>query len=204
MANQITTRLVYAVSDTNNGVLNDSVLTQQINESAVSTSVSKITLPGTSFIVEMGDLLEASEVAIIDGLVAAHVGADFDVLPISEQSNNETSDDTGDEVVKVSLFTGILAEGSYNISWHMEHATTIITGTTGSRAALYARKNSRDFIEYSQDANGENQFKLFSSSVILSANPGDSYEFELRHERIGASGNASRAQRARLHFNQIG
>ncbi|MBN2256684.1 MAG: hypothetical protein JW704_02520 [Anaerolineaceae bacterium] len=203
MSATVTTTLVYPKSDTATGSVNDYILKQELEDVGLSVGVQEVTSIGTDVrIVLSGNASEADKTAV-DAVIAAHQGDAFQEPPMKVYAETLTSDDSGDEIEKADLEVGPLAAGNYIVGWYMEHATTTTTGTSGSRAILDISKNGGAAVERAQDSNGENQFKSFSGSLALKVLDGESYSFTLLHERIGASGNASRVQRARITLVRV-
>jgi len=142
--------------------------------------------------------------SVLDSVVAVHTGEGFFKVPVLENVEADSSDDSGSTIDKVTLTTSMLAEGTYFLSFSMEHSTTSVTGTSGSRALFEVTKNGGSATERNQDNNSENVWKLFAAGYAFEVDAGDYYTFKLQHKRIGTSGNPSKVQRARITLAKLG
>lgn len=197
----------YDMTDFPNDKINSAILTAEVEASSIS-------IPLESISVEEGEPDQVTfnftgsfgggDEAALDAVVAAHQGDDFTTFPAKVTVEAESSDDSGSEIVKASL-TGILpSPGTYILMWYMEIGVTTTTGSTGVRGKLNVTKNSGSKIERAISHGGESQYKDMSGTFPFIAEAGDTYDFELTYERIGTSGNAAKAQRARIAVVRIG
>lgn len=143
-----------------------------------------------------GDPTSGDE-TLFDGAIAAHDSSDFTAPPFLDVSESESSDDSGVPIVKVHLDDIMPMPGDYTLYWYMEIMTTTTTGSSGARGILNVTKNGSK-VERARHHNSENQERNMSGAFPFTVTAGEVYSFELTFERIGASGNAARAQRARL------
>lgn len=204
------TSATYAITEFPNSKINAAVLANQVKASSISVNFLSI---GTEVIEDVeqvtfyfdGDLL-AGDIIILDNIVDNHLGTDFTVFPQKDVSEGESSDDSGNEVVKVALQNLLPAQGTYLLMWYQEISTTTTTGNSGARGILKVKKNSV-ITERGLTHNGEHLYRNMSGSFIFTINPedvGGIYSFALYYRRIGVSGNAAKSQRGRIAVARIG
>jgi len=197
------TTLTYPLTDftTSSGVVNKAVLQQEMVDAGLSAT--HVATTDTECIITFSVLLDQADVLNADSVVAAHAGTGFGSTIQREIDESEDSDDTGAEVVKVTLNTGVMPAGNYSLDWYMELALTTSTGGSGSRGYLYVTKNGGTRTERARMVSGDNQWRNMSGGIPQVVNDGDQYVFELAFERIGSSGNAARARRARIGWSRL-
>ena len=180
------------------GKVNGLTLKRAMSEAGLSVVCTGIGPFDTGCSVETDGDPTAGDLTLMSGVVAAHTGEWFAPAYKLEVSEGEEDDDTGDEIVKVTLTTGLMQAGVYQIGWYMELAQTTQSTTSGARGRLMVKKNGGSAVERSQQNVDINQWQIMSGSLSIDAEDGDEYTFELTYERIGASGNAARARFARI------
>lgn len=205
MAATAYTQLSYPIADFTNGSfsgeVNDDILKQELITAGLpATSVSS---SGTVTNMFFDGYLSPTDISTADTVVSNHTGSVFSPILIKETDLAEESDDTGNEITKLTLDTGPQQAGTYLIGWRMEMAITSTSTTTACRAHLNVQKNGGSVNEQAQDNWGETVWSGFSGSLAVDVEDGDQFEFSLTYERIGDSGNAARAQRARMTWVKI-
>lgn len=154
----------------------------------------------TDAIVAYSAVLDPSQESTAASVVTTHSGTAFASTIQRVVAEPAASDDSGSEVVRLTLDTGPLPAGDYVLSWYLELATTTTTGTTEARGLLYATKNAGARTERGQANRERASWFPMSGSMPAVIVDGDRYVFELAYQRIGDSGNAARVQRARLSW----
>jgi hypothetical protein len=207
MAGSTTTTREYPFSDTPNTKVNVSILQAEavaagpygggaISEVAVATQ-------GTDVYLTFDGLLEAADETTLDGVIAAHQGEDFSLLPETEFSETESTDDSGAEQTKLTLSSGPLPEGSYILSWYCEIKTAGEVAGTAAQARLFVDKNGGGEVERGEKSWQYPQYNQFSGSMPFSAKAGDTYDLRIAYERIGGTSNPVSIQRARLGIARL-
>lgn len=207
MAATVTSTFIYPLVDftsLSGNPVNKAVLAQEIADDATITLTPQVTAQGTDIRIDLAGNATAAMKTQLDVLVAAHTGGNFSAVPQTEFSEANASDDTGGEVEKSSLTTGILPAGAYLIGWYMEVKTTDLTGTPGAVAVLNVAKNGGSSAQRGMHTNNMDEWQSFSGSIATTFADGDNYEFQLAYQRTGASGNAAMVRRARLTVVRIG
>lgn len=197
----------YYMSDFPNNKMNTAILTAEVEDSTISLTLESINLEeGEPHQVtfEFTGTFGAGDESALDAVVAAHQGDDFTTMPAKVTVEAESSDDSGSETVKASLPGVLPSPGTYLLMWYMEIGVTTTTGSTGVRGKLNVTKNGGSAIERAISHGGESQYSDMSGTFPFTAEAGDTYDFELTYERIGTSGNAAKAQRARIAVVRIG
>lgn len=198
MAATKTTTLYYPITDTANDQVNTAVLKQQLVNAALSVTVGNVWLSGANVFIELLGLATSGDITAVDGVIAAHQGDSFATIPIYVSSEAESNDDTGSEIQKLELVSGVLPAGSYVLGWHIEHRMTSVTSTSICKAFLTMAKNGAAEGEISQNHNDLIVNTNFGSAFPFQVLDGETYTFRLKYQRVGASGNAARCRRARM------
>ena len=204
MAATVVTTLTFPKSDTVNNKVNSSILKQELDDARLSILVESVSLVGTSVKIGLTGTATTDDETKITAVISAHAGEDFASVPQVAADEALVSDDTGTVIQKLQLSTGALPAGTYLISWYMEIAIT--SETTGSYACgtLTVQTNSGVGVERAQHNNTEVAWKAMSGAISVTAVAGDDYVVALHYARTGLTGNAARAQRARINVVRIG
>ena len=88
------TTYTYAVTDFLNDKVQTDRLTQEINSSAIVTTLESIGLDDVECRVQFQDVLSGGDETILDGLVAAHTGAPPTIVNVSTQTQQDVIDPT--------------------------------------------------------------------------------------------------------------
>lgn len=139
----------------------------------------------------------------VDAAVAAHVGGQFASVPQTAFAEGETSDDSGDEVTRLTLSTGLLTDGTYLFAWYCEIKTDAEVANTAANAKLYVDKNGGGEVERGEKTWQFPAYNQFSGSFPLAVADGDSYDLRLAFDRLGPSSNPVYIQRARLAVTKL-
>lgn len=207
MAATIYTQLTIPLTDFTSlggNSVNANILKQEFEDAGLTVTVQGVSVSASVVNAQFAGDPTSGDLSAIDAVIAAHTGGDFAATLQRAISEAADSDDTGDEIEKVSLDTGALPAGIYLLGWYLELATTTTTGTSGARGRLQVTKNGGTQTERAQSNAENDQWDPMSGSLSEEVVDGDSYEFALTFERIGVSGNAARAQRGRLTWTRIG
>jgi hypothetical protein len=197
----MTNPIIKQFTDFPNEKYNSSVLTREINDAITSAELLYIQQNSD---VELHfdtdpSVLDEGE---IDNIVSNHDGADYSVPPWVHISEAETSDDSGDEVVRVHLDDIMPSPGDYILFAYQELATTATDGTHIAKGRLHVTKNGVK-VERAEAHNDQNLFQPMSVAFPFNVLAGDVFSFELTFERQGAgTGNPARVQRARLSMKK--
>jgi len=184
---------------TSSGQVNSALLKRELNEAGLSVLATRIACRETDCLVETDTDPTVGDETIMDGVVTAHTGEGWAPTFQHEELEAEASDDTGDEIVRETLSTGIMPEGTYLITFGMELQTTNPgAGVTAARGYFRVSKNGSGLVEKGQHNNGDDQWKKFSESYSVDVVDGDQFTFQLSYVRVGTSGNAARARFARI------
>jgi hypothetical protein len=194
----------YDITDFPNDKIDGATLTLEVENVGLSVALIGINTNGSDVIFEFDSEPTSGDETLLNTVVAAHTGEGFFKIPVLENVESDSDDDSGNTIDKVTLETTMLNAGIYFLSFSMEHSTTTVTGTSGSRALFEVAKNGNTPVERNQDNNSENVWKLFSAGYTFEVDAGDEYIFKLQHKRIGTSGNASKVRRARITLTRIG
>jgi hypothetical protein len=201
MANTKTSR-TYAQSEfTSATTVNVTVFAQELaDDSSVVQKPSNVYKSGTSVIVDWdGVTVTQATIDAVDADVAAHTGGSFASLPVTEVSESESSDDSGDEQTKLTLDTGLLPAGKYLLGWYCEIKTTSDLANSGVVARLYADVNGGGETERGTKTWNLPAYNDFSGSFPIEVDAGEQYELRLAYERLGASSNEVFIRRARMY-----
>ena len=199
----------YQLSDFPNNECNAAILNQQIkNDATVTTDPASVNRSGSTVAIAFNSLITAAEEAQLDVLVAAHQGNAFQQLPIAQYSEAQSSDDTGDEVTKLSVLTDPLPAGVYFVSWSQELAVTADNaGATKCVGRLMVTKNGGTAVERAsesgQGAGPDDDWEGMGASLALTIYDGETYQFDLTFQRVGTSGNAALARRSRITLAKL-
>jgi len=205
MASSITTNIVYPEADfVAATAINADILAQEIDDDGAITAVpDSVTYADGLVGIAFTELLDATQKAALDALVAAHVGGAFASVPITAFANAESSDDSGSEVSKASISTGKLPAGTYLFSWYMEIAATTVDASPVAAGRLNVAIDGGASAEQASDVTGEGDYQSFSGSLPRAVLDGQSFDLDLTFQRIGSAGNAARARRARLAVTKV-
>jgi hypothetical protein len=196
----------YAESEfTSATTVNVGIFQQELEDDAsVTEKPSAVYKAGTSVIVEWSvDNVSSGTFSAVDAAVAAHVGGAYASIPITEISEGESSDNSGDEQTKLTLDTGLLPAGNYLLGWYCELKTAGEVAATAAQVRLYADKNGGGEVERGLCTWQHSQYHDFGGSFPFVAKDGDRYELRLAYERLGASSNEVSIQRARMYCVQL-
>ena len=194
----------YDITDFPNNKIDGATLTLEVEAAGLSVNLLSINTSDSDVIFEFDDEPTSGDDTLLDSVVANHTGEEFFQVPVLENVEADSDDDSGNTIDKATLTTTYLQEGTYFLSFSMEHSTTIVTGASGSRALFEVTKNGGTPTERNQDNNSENVWKLFAAGYAFEVDVGDYYTFKLQHKRIGTMGNASKVRRARITLAKIG
>lgn len=204
MSATISTIFRYPVFDTANHGFNYTIFMAQLAAKNLSIPINYVDrVENDDIRIVLIGLATSEDKTKIDAAIATHSGVDFVALPVSVAALAETNDnDSGIEQEKLALQVGPLENKEYLFSWSMEGAVTtnVYPPVTGCRMRLYSSKNGNPFIEQSVSNTASNQWLSWGACIPIAASAGDTFSFKLTYQRIGSSGNAARAQRARLIF----
>lgn len=190
---------------TSSGEINSLTLKREMNAAGISVVCTGVGPFDTGCSVETDGDPTAGDLTLMAAVVAAHTGEWFAAELQKVASESEDPDDTGDEVLKVSLSTGILQKGTYLITYSMEVCLTSDGGTTtGARALFKVNTNGGGYVERGQHNNSKAFWQKFAEPYMIDCEDGDSFVFGLLFARIGTSGNAARARFARIGIRKIG
>jgi len=139
----------------------------------------------------------------VDDAVADHVGGSFQATPQTAVMEAETSDDTGDEVTRLTLDTGLLTDGMYDVAWYCEIKTDDEVASSAAQARLYVDKNGGGEVERGTHTWQFPQYSSFSGSFPVTVSDGDEYSLRIAFERLGAASNPAFIQRARLAVTKL-
>jgi hypothetical protein len=192
MANTITTR-AYAKSEFTaaSGNPNVDIFAEEVAEASLSLQPYAVHASGGDIVLEWSDLPVAADFTAIDALVAAHTGGVFASEKQSAIAEGEDTNATTTESIRVSLDAGQLPPGDYLLSWSCELGLVADTNNAGAQANFYVIKNGGSAVERGQATVGESSiYDTRGSVAVLTVKAGESYSFELRYRRIGATSTA--------------
>lgn len=127
-------------NDTANGVVNSTLLTQEIEDDAtITTALDYINTDGNQLDVYFVSVLSGPEITALDALVSAHTGVDVSLsFRFKEENGAQTTTlETFQNAITLTPTTG-LAQGPYKLSWTCELRVTP-TGPKDSRVHVRFR-----------------------------------------------------------------
>lgn len=209
MAATIVSSFTYPLTDFTSlggNSVNPNILKQEIEDDATITlTVSSVTKVGSTVKIDLEGNATAAMKTALDSVVAAHEGGNFAVFPQKVSDEDAESDDTGSEVQKASLSTGLMPAGDYRIGWYMEVETTSeSSGATQAQGHFNVSKNGGSSSERGQTNAEHPRWVSMGGTYEGTFVDGDELDLELTYQRVGTSGNAARAQRARITVTRVG
>jgi len=204
MGNTATTR-TYAkaefTSTTPPGNPNEDIFATEVAGEALSAQPDQVYAAGTDIVVQWTSALPvAADITALDALVAAHTGGAFASNTQQSIVEAETSDDTGDPVVRNTLTTGQLPGGDYVLAWYAEGKVDAVVAGTGVAIRFYMTKNGGSREERGSYSGDLNQYNPFSGTAVINVDAGDEYVFETEFEKLGATSNPAYIQRCRTYL----
>jgi hypothetical protein len=187
----------FEITDFPNDKYNAAVLTREIGDQISSADLLAITQNSSVQFLFTTDI-SAGDETILDDIVSNHDGADFTSEPYEDISEQESNDDSGNEIVTVHIDDIMPYPGEYTVFAYQELATTTNDGTHISKGRMHVTKNGNK-IERAEAHNDQNLFQPMCLVFPFSVQAGDVFTFEMTFERMGAdTGNPARVQRSRL------
>jgi hypothetical protein len=205
MATTQTSR-IYALDEfVSASVVNTTIFAQELEDdenvvqkpSGVSRTATSVTVAWSGVFVTSGTL------GAVDNDVVAHQGGSWASLPVTEVSESESSDDSGNEQTKLTLDTGLLPAGQYLLGWYCEIKTASEVTNTAAIAKLYVTKNGGAEVERGENVWPYPQYNDFGGGFPVTVTDGESYTMRLAYERLGASSNPVTIQRARMYCARL-
>jgi hypothetical protein len=200
MAHTIRVDCTYPFTDFPNGKVNTAILAAEIAASspAISQPCSGVSVSGTSCTAVFPELLVAADITQLDALVAAHQGADFQSAFQRAMSEAEATNDTTSDVDKVTLATGALPSGYYDVTWYAEVCASSSVANTGASVGFMAAKNGGATTEIGRTANDLTTYISFAGGYSAQLAAGESLTLAIVFKRLGASSNPAKVRRARI------
>lgn len=193
-------QLSYPLADfvASGGVVNPVVLQQEMVDAGLSVEVNSVSVSDTLANLFFLGMILAADVLLVDAVVAAHTGSAFQPRHQKATSEAASSQDTTTDTEKVSLSTGVLAAGSYVVSWYAEISVTSVVANTGVSAGFVATKNGGADVEAGRSVNDLTVYCSFSGSYQFDVLDGEHFTFTVVFKRLGASSNPAKIRRARI------
>lgn len=206
MSATASTNLIYPLTDfvASAGTINTLVLKQELINAGLSVTVGGVSPNSTTCTIVLLGTPTATDITKINAVVAAHTGTAFSPTLKTVYAEAVQSDDSGNEVVLATLTTGVMPAGVYLSSWYVELATASYSTTTGSCGRVKYNLSGSGDVEGAITTVGSPAFTSFSGALAVVMKDGDTYVNKLTLQRVGTSGNAAKAQRARMTWVKIG
>jgi len=192
-------RRTYSISDTLNSSLNAEVLVQELLDAGVS-SASAASQEGTTFWVDFTDNLTDAQEVTIDGVVAAHAGTAFSIVPQRVSMTGTVTVPDGTDTECISLSSGPLPAGDYDIDWYLEHKQD---ASAGSKVIMWLAKNNGSLSNRAGDFTPNTDYDSFAGKFPYTLKDGESLQARLTVRRTSGTGNAV-AQRGRIFLSRAG
>lgn len=194
----------YDFADTADGLLNSSLLQQQIIDSSIDTGVNPlIGINGDdtalTFVVMFTDPLSGADETVLDGVVAAHEGTPFVEKTQSVESVGQS--DTGLNTLqdKINQTSGPLSPGKYLLTCYCELKTdgTANAGVEGqvSIAGAVISEDNWDLAQW-------HAYQCSGVFEVTAVQAGLKPVFMLQYRRIGAAATVS-IRRARASLSPL-
>lgn len=201
MAQSTQTSRIYSFSDFTSVASNDDINTGILNQTLQSDGYviekpTSVFRSGTSVTIQWTEIVSAETFTAVDDVVAAHIGGSYSEIPITETSEEESSDDTGYEITKISLSTGLLPAGNYLAIWYCEAKTENANGLV--KSSLYTVKNEEAEVENGASISSSLEYVPFSGSFPIIADDGDTYTIRIAYSKADEIINTVYIKRARL------
>jgi hypothetical protein len=199
------TTVTYGLSEfTSATTVNATIFAQELQDDGyVAEKPDSVYRSGSSVVLEWSVFVTQATLDAVDNAVTAHVGGDFASVPITAISEGQSTDNSGDEITKLTLNSGLLPAGQYLLGWYCESKTDAEVSNSGVATRLYVAKNGGSEVERGENTWPYPQYNDFSGSFPFTVEDGETYTLRLAYERVGAS-NPVTIQRARLYIVRVG
>lgn len=190
---------------TASGSPNTSIFATEVSALALSVQPDSVTQSGTTVVLQWASALPtAADMTLIDAAVADHPGDAFGDELQSAVVEAEDTNDTTTESVRVTLDTGKLPAGDYQVAWSAEIAVDAVVAGTGAQVNFYVTKNAGSRTERGSSANGEQLYITNGSVAYLEGVvDGDEFLLEIGYKKVGAPANTAKIQRARIYLKPV-
>jgi len=183
---------------------NVEIFAAEVGELALSAQPTTVSRAGTSVSLTWNGLPTAADLALIDAAVVAHTGGAFAPDLQSAVVEAAGTNATTTEDVRVTLTTGKLPAGAYQVVWSAEIAVDAVVANTGCQLNFYIQKNGGARVERGQGVVSAQLFDTRAAVAYLEGvEAGDNYTFELGYKKVGASANIAKIQSARLYLKPL-
>ena len=189
---------------TASGSPNVSIFSNEVAALALSEQPDSVAPDGTSVVLQWNALPTAADLALIDTAVAAHSGDAFsEELQSATEEAEATTTDTA-ETVRVSLATGKLPAGDYQIVWSCELSVEAVVANTGAQANLYFTKNGGSRVPVGQGINDQAVYDTRGAMAYLEdVKAGDEYLLELGYRKVGVAAQTAKIKSARVYLKPL-
>jgi hypothetical protein len=205
---QTTTQRLYALTEFTSSTpanVNAAIFKQELfDDAGVVEKPLTVARTGSNVLVEWSGVTVAqATLDAVDAAVAAHVGGQFQATPQTAFAEAEDSDDTGDEKTRLTLSTGLLTDGTYEVYWYCEVKVDAEVANSAVEARLFVDKNGGGEVERGSQAWPFPQYGVFSGSFPVVVADGDDYDLRIAYERLGPTSNPAFIRRARLAVTKL-
>lgn len=176
-----------------NQAVQPDVLTAEIQESSIVTSLVGVSVLIDDVDITFSDALSVPDKATLDAIVAAHQGEEF--APPVQRANSEgvSTNNTTSYQQKLALNSGPLPQGDYLITWYCEMSIdTLLEGTAVFAQIVY------NGVERGFSSSDRTTYVSFSGSATVAVNSGDAPTLAINFRRAGGPLNTARVRRARI------
>jgi len=179
------TKYTYSISgDFPNQKVNSTILTKEIEGSAIVTALDYIFTSGDECDIWFDDALSGGDQTILDGLVAAHQGTDTTDAPQTVTSEEESISTTTEYRDKINSTLDPVTGGTYRVAWSYE------VKTSNSSSTRIETRIEVDGIEYCTDNWIKNRWRYSSGEAYIEFNSGDTPQVKLQFKAQGRQGAA--------------
>jgi len=179
------TKYTYSISeDFPNQKVNSTLLSKEIDGSAIVTALYYIFTTGDVCDIWFDDALSGGDQTILDGLVAAHQGTDVSDTPQTVTDEAESISTTTEYRDKIDATLDPLIDGAYRVAWSYE------VKTSNSSATRVETRIEVDGIEYCCDNWIKNRWRYCSGEAFIDFNTGDTPHIKLQFKAQGKQGAA--------------
>lgn len=195
----MSTHVYNIANDFPNQAVDTEVLLAEINGSSIGPGHNySVNDDGTDITIEAEPDLDAGEVTVLDGIVAAHQGVPFvdgtqRVSALAEQTNATTTFEDA-----VALQSGPLRAGTYLVTFSYEISQQNLLSTSGCQARL----NWNGGTEVATSVTTLDTYDLRGVSATIDVGDGDTPLLTLQWRRVGLA-NTARIRRCRISLSPM-